>query len=102
PIKVIVDELGRTERAIRNKAYILGITNNKKFTEKELEYIKNNYKRTNLRQIAKDLGRENNYQNVCRAARRLGLTNNKGPRVEHPTKAEIARMPKYKTKEERI
>lgn len=100
-VKKVAEILNRTPRAIRNKAYQLKITKQVHLTENEIEYIKQNYKRTNLRQIAKDLGREKNYQNICRVARRLGLTNQKGPKVEHPTPADLKRKPKYKTEEER-
>lgn len=71
------------------------------FTSDELEYIRTNYKRTNLKEIAKALGREKNYQNVCRAARRMGLTDQKGEKVEHPTTRELARKAKYDDPEER-
>lgn len=71
------------------------------FSADELEYIRLNYNRTNLRDIAKVLGREKNYQNVCRAAKRMGLTDQRGLKVEHPSPAELKRSAKYKTDEER-
>lgn len=71
------------------------------FTPDELEYIRQNYKRTNLREIAKHLGREENYQNVCRAARRMGLTDQKGLKVEHPTARDLSKKAKYDDPEQR-
>jgi hypothetical protein len=70
----IAVKLNRTIKAVKNKAWKLKITNNPAFTNKEKEYIKANYIGTNLKQIAKDLGREKNYQNVCRVAKGMGLT----------------------------
>lgn len=72
--KEIAKILNRNESTIRNKLSRLGLVNPTHFTEKELQYIKEQYNGLNLREIAKALGREKNYQNVCRAARRLGLT----------------------------
>jgi hypothetical protein len=96
PVKEIAETLGRTGSAIRNKAYKMGITNPKNFTSEEIEYIKENYKSYNLREIAKKIGREDNYHNVCRKARELGLerTGKKKEKVK-------VRKPKYQNEEER-
>lgn len=67
-------KLRRTKGSVRNKTMSLGITKNPAYTEEDISYIKIEYKRKPLKQIAKDLGRLKNYQNLCRVARRLGLT----------------------------
>lgn len=73
-ISEIAKLLGRTERAIANKAYLLGITNNNSFTKKEIEYIRKNYKNYNLVEISKYLNRPKT--SVCRVARNLGIDMN--------------------------
>lgn len=95
PTKQISDVLGRTERSVRSKASALGIANNKFFTEVEIEYIKRNYNGSNLKQIAQKLGRMDNCNNVCRAARRLGLTNQIQKENQPRSRA------KYKSEQER-
>ena len=72
-VSEISKALDRTEGSIRNKAWRLGITNPKDYSDEEIQYIKDNYNSYNLREIAKHIGREGNYQNVCRKARELGL-----------------------------
>ena len=71
PIAEIAENLNKTEAAVRNKAYKLGITNNNSFTQEEIDYIKQNYKSYNLREIANELGRD--HHNVCRLAKQLGI-----------------------------
>lgn len=96
PIGNIANKLNRTAAAIRNKAYKLGITNPVNFTNEEIEYIKENYKSYNLREIAKELGREDNYHNICRKARELNLE--RSGRKKEVTRT---RKPKFKSDEER-
>lgn len=74
PVKEIARILDKNESTVRNRLSRMGLVRFPKLTDAELRYIADHYTGLNLRQIAKDLGRENNYQNVCRAARRLGLT----------------------------
>jgi hypothetical protein len=69
----IAIKLNRTSRAIKNKAWRLGITRPTSYTDADIQYIKDNYKSYNLREIAKHLGREDNYHNICRKAKELGL-----------------------------
>lgn len=96
PIEDIARELGRTAPAVKVKAHRLEITNPASFTEEEALYIKENYKSYNLREIAKRLGRIDNYQNVCRKARELGLK--RTGKKKEKTKT---RMPRFKTQEDR-
>lgn len=100
-ISEISKRLNRSEGAIRNKAYELKITNDTHFTSEEIEYIKENYSQMNIRELADELGRSENWQNVCRTAKRLGLTGNK-KRVRHKDQPiPVARENKYSTDEER-
>jgi len=70
----------RSKRAVRNKAYELGITKLRYWSTEELqklkEYYSENQKRDkmDLGQLADELGRAKS--NVCRKARELGLTDN--------------------------
>lgn len=70
-----------------------------RYTDEEIEYIKKNYKRTNLVEVTEKLGRTK--YSVCRVARRLGLTDNKGVKVEHPTASDLRKQPKFNNDEER-
>lgn len=72
-IQDIADILGRTASSIKNKAWRLKITHPVVYSEEEIKYIIENYKSYNLREIAKALGREENYHNICRKAKELGL-----------------------------
>lgn len=77
--KKIAEMLGKKPSTVRNKLSRMGLVNLTRFTEEEIQYIKDNYTGLNLREIARVLGREKNYHNVCRVARRLGLTDNARP-----------------------
>jgi len=81
-VKEISFVLNRSEHAIRNKAYQLKITNNVEFTPAEIEYIKKNYDTKNLREISEHLGRGFSV-NICRLAKRLGLTDKNRSKVRH-------------------
>lgn len=70
----IANKLKITVGSVRNKAWRLGITNNKEYTEEEKEYIINNYKSYNLQEIANKLNRPK--ANICRFAREHGLERN--------------------------
>lgn len=96
PIKDIAEQIGRTEKAIKNKAHKLGVANSNSFTDEEIDYIRENYRSYNLREIAEKLGREKNYHNICRKAKELGLerTGKKKQKIK-------VRTVKFKTKEER-
>ena len=67
----IAIQLKITVGSVRNKAWRLGITNNKEYTEEEKEYILNNYKSYNLQEIADKLNRPKT--NICRFIREQGL-----------------------------
>lgn len=74
----ILKKLDRTKKAIKNKAYRMGITNNNTWTKEEVEKLvklyNNNEKRGELclKEFAEEVGRLES--NVCRKARKLGLT----------------------------
>ena len=70
-VKDISKELGKLPKSIKNKACSLGITHNKCYTDEEKEFIKENYKSYNLKEIAEKLDREKS--NICRYARQIGL-----------------------------
>lgn len=67
----IAQALNKTVGAVRNKAWRLGITDNKEYTEEEKAYIISNYKSYNLQEIADTLNRPK--ENICRFAREQGL-----------------------------
>ena len=69
--QTIAEKLGKTVRAVRNKAYKLKITNANSFTDEEIDYIQKNYKSYNLKEISDTLGRPKT--SVCRIAKSLGL-----------------------------
>ena len=94
-LKEISKILNRTKASIRNKAYAEKISNNKYFTEEEKQYVIDNYKSYNLREITEYLGRSS-YQNVCRLARQLGLERT-GKKKENLK----LRKAKYATEKER-
>lgn len=84
PPKELTKSIKRTSGSIRNKAYQLNIKmRDVVYTDEEIKYIKDNYDTKNLREIAEDLGRGDNYQNICRKARSLGLTNKNRRKVRH-------------------
>jgi hypothetical protein len=111
-VKVIAENLNRTEKSIINKANVLGISNNRFFTKEEDEFLKENYQKMNLVDLAKSLNRGENYQNVCRRARKLGLTNKKDNKIRNSERPEpktkyrivdgVKTRRKYDTDEERI
>lgn len=70
-VKEIADLLCMTEGAVRNKAYRLGITQPRNYSEAEKEYILANYKSYNLQEIADTLGRPK--ANICRFIRECGI-----------------------------
>jgi len=74
PVCEISEILGRSEAAIRNKAYKLNITNRNEYSNEEIEFLINNYKSFNLKEIAHKLNRPK--ANVCRKAKQLGLERN--------------------------
>lgn len=75
PPMEIAKKLNRTKRAIINKAYKLGCTKPKNYTEYEKKYILENYKSYNLKDIAKHLGREKT--NIVRWVKQQGLERTK-------------------------
>lgn len=98
PLDIVSEKLNRSKSAVRTKAYTLGITNNEHFfTDEEKKYIRENYKSYNLREIAKTLGREKNYHNICRLAKQMGLERT-GKKKE---KLKPKKPNKYKNEEER-
>lgn len=100
-IKDICKELGRSERSIANKAYKLRLGKNVNFTEEEIEYIKENYLTMNTRELSENIGRGDNWQNVCRKAKELGLTGKKA-KIKHKDRPEpTVRVNKYKNDRER-
>lgn len=94
--------LGRSKASIRNKAYVEKISVSKKYTKEELDFIKENYHSMNIRELATELGRGENWQNVCRTARKLGLTGNK-KKVKHSDQPiPVIRTNKFSNDEERL
>lgn len=94
--------LGRSKAGIRNKAYVEKISVSKKYTKEELDFIKENYHGMNIRELATELGRGENWQNVCRTARKLGLTGNK-KKVRHSDQpTPVIRTNKFSNDEERL
>lgn len=75
PVSEVAVALGRTYKATMNKAYALKITRETKYTEEEIQYVRDNYKSYNLREVADYLGREKT--NICRLAKELGLDRTK-------------------------
>src|SRR5659263_489952 len=73
--------LGKTHKTIRNKAYALEITWRVKYTEEEKQYVRDNYKSYNLREVADYLGKDKT--NICRLAKELGLDRTKR-KAENP------------------
>lgn len=67
----IAKQLNTTKGSVKNKAWRLGITNNKSYTDEEKQYIIDNYKSYNLQEIASKLNRPK--ENICRFARENGL-----------------------------
>lgn len=78
-IKEISNILNRTEKAIRNKAYKLGISGRNNWSKKEVKQLVKLYNENNKRgdlnldDFANKVGRLKS--NVCRKAKKLGLTN---------------------------
>ena len=100
-VKDICKELGRSERAIANKAYKLELGKNVNFTEEEIKYIKENYLTMNIRELSENIDRGDNWQNVCRKAKEFGLTGKK-IKVKHADQPDpIIRVNKYKNDKER-
>ncbi|MDT2697517.1 hypothetical protein P7E43_10625 [Enterococcus gallinarum] len=94
--------LGRSKAGIRNKAYVEKISISKKYTKEELDFIKENYHSMNIRELATELGRGESWQNVCRTARKLGLTGNK-KKVRHSDQPiPVIRTNKFSNDEERL
>ena len=63
--KRLAKELNRTEGAIRNKAYMLKITHKEKYyTKNEIQFLKENYDRLSLNDLAVKLNR--NESNIFR------------------------------------
>ena len=73
-VKEICEFTGRTGGSIRNKAYRLEITNDNRYTEYEKNYVIENYKSYNLKEIAEHLNRPK--ANICRIAKILGIERN--------------------------
>lgn len=72
PCEEIAKKLGRTIKAVRNKAYKMNITNTEnRYTDEEINFLKNNYHSYNLKEISKKLNK--NKSNVCRKVKELGL-----------------------------
>lgn len=71
-VKDLANKLNKTEGSIRNKAYKLGITKRDKYyTKDEIEYLKNNYDKYSMNDLAELLGR--NESNIYRKMKQLGL-----------------------------
>jgi len=71
--------LGRTERAVRNKAYKLKITNPNRISDEVKKYVIDNYKSYNVSDVAEHIGM--NKANVSRLAKQLGIART-GRKVE--------------------
>ncbi len=82
----IARALNKTIPAVRNKAWRLGITDNREYTEEEKAYIISNYKSYNLREIAEKLNRPK--ENICRFIREQGIerTGKKKNETYHQTR----------------
>jgi len=71
----------RSPHSIRNKAYEINITSNPQWTDEEIKKLKKHYRNNKLKgelkldEFASEIGRSKT--NICRKARRLGLTNKK-------------------------
>jgi hypothetical protein len=101
PAVEIAKALGRSCAAIRNRAYRLGITENRRWTTAEEESLRAFYEDAGesgvvrLDDAAKLFGRDKS--NVCRKARELGLNTNQSRK-----KVEVRKdRPKFDTDEER-
>lgn len=92
-IKQISKILNKTENSIRNKLYRMNMRNKKFLTEKDIEYIKNNYKSYNLQEISSKLKRNKTY--ICKVAKKFGLD------MSCKKKENIKTTRKYKNEEER-
>lgn len=102
PTKLIAQQLQRTQKAVINKAYVMGLSKSSLYTQDEVEYIKENYNKMNIRQLAENIGRGKNWQNVSRKAKELGLTNVTKRKFRHSDQPKpVDRSPKFKTDEER-
>lgn len=102
PTKLIAQQLQRTQKAVINKAYVMGLSKSSLYTQDEIEYIKENYNKMNIRQLAENIGRGKNWQNVSRKAKELGLTNVTKRKFRHSDQPKpVDRSPKFKTDEER-
>jgi predicted transcriptional regulator len=101
--KEIAEHLNKTEGAVRNKCWRLGLVNKENFwTEEEIKSLEIAYKQAgesgviNLTEIADKMNRDKS--NVCRKAKELGLTTNKN-RIKKESKK--TRSPKYSSNEAR-
>ena len=74
PVREIAEVLKRSNKSVVNKANTLGLGKINLLTEKEIQYIIDNYKNYNLKEIAKELNRTKSF--VCRKAKKLGLDMN--------------------------
>ena len=100
--KRLAKELNRTEGAIRNKAYMLKITHKEKYyTKNEIQFLKENYDRLSLNDLAVKLNR--NESNIFRKMKELGLQKTKRQKntinpkkVYIPTKEDKKEMSKIK------
>ena len=102
PTKMIAQQLQRTQKAVINKAYVMGLSKSSLYTQDEIDYIKENYNKMNIRQLAENIGRGKNWQNVSRKAKELGLTNVTKRKFRHSDQPKpVDRSPKFKTDEER-
>ncbi|EOA3459103.1 hypothetical protein ACH0F8_000589 [Enterococcus hirae] len=100
PVKDIALFLKLESKQVINKASSMGISNPNTFSESEKKYIRDNYYTMNIREIADNLGRKN-WQNVCRTAKKMGLTGNKG-KIRHSDQPEpVDRRPKYSNQHDR-
>jgi len=91
--------LDRTVKAVRNRAWRLGLLESNSWTEKEIEFLKTAYRRVplNSKDIAECLGRS--VDGVELKANELGITNPRRPKKRPEDK--VPRGPKFSDPDER-
>lgn len=99
----IANKLNRSERAVRNRCWRLGIVDKLGWTEEEVAELVKSYSAArfnndiDLNGLAAVFGRDKT--NVCRKARKLGLTDNS--RDDKPVEQRKIRKAKFASDEER-
>lgn len=98
--KVKPDEIAkimdRTKRSIISKASSLGLKQRDvTYSDEEINYIIDNYDTKNVSEIAQDLGRGDNYHNICRKAREMGLTDKSRKKIRHKNRPKPKKKGRY-------